>query len=132
MNKITYSVEQRVFLLLEYHRLYSSPTSTLRSFQSQFKTAKGPDAETICELSEKSERLGSVAYGLVGNVGPSQSAVTHENVPTVSAIIQHNAKKSIRRYAAESGLKQSSTHTILRNTLHTILFKIQCHKWITV
>ncbi|GBM37463.1 hypothetical protein AVEN_105626-1 [Araneus ventricosus] len=61
-----YSIEQRVFLVLEYHRLKESPTATRRSFQARFNVPKGPDVKTIRTLFAKFQRTGSVTDDLVG------------------------------------------------------------------
>ncbi|GBL79126.1 hypothetical protein AVEN_92377-1 [Araneus ventricosus] len=127
-----YSIEQRVFLVLEYHRLKESPTATRRSFQARFNVPKGPDAKTIRMLFAKFQRTGSVTDDLVGNVGRQQTAVTPENVATVSGIIQQNPMSSVRRIASETGLKRSSTQKILRKSLHMFPFKIQTHQAIPV
>ncbi|GBO07359.1 hypothetical protein AVEN_34532-1 [Araneus ventricosus] len=127
-----YSIEQRVFLVLEYHRLKESPTATRRSFQARFNVPKGPDAKTIRTLFAKFQRTGSVTDDLVGNVGRQQTAVTPENVATVSGIIQQNPMSSVRRIASETGLKRSSTQKILRKSLHMFPFKIQTHQAIPV
>ena len=63
----------------------------------------------------------------MGNVGRRKSTITSENVATVSSLIQQNPRKSVRKVAAEAGLKATSTHKILRNVLHMFPFKIQCH-----
>ncbi|GFV83351.1 uncharacterized protein TNCV_4489671 [Trichonephila clavipes] len=81
-----------------------SPTATRRSFQARFNVPKGPDVKTIRTLFAKFQRTGSV-----GNVGRKQTAVTPQNVATVSGIIQQNPMSSVRRTASESGLKRSST-----------------------
>ncbi|GBM80583.1 hypothetical protein AVEN_83648-1 [Araneus ventricosus] len=117
-----YSIEQHVFLVLEYHRLKESPTATRRSFQARFNVPKGPDAKTIRTLFAKFQRTGSVTDDLVGNVGRQQTAVTPENVATVSGIIQQNPMSSVRRIASETGLKRSSTQKILRKSLHMFPF----------
>lgn len=123
-----YSIEQRVFLVLEFHRLEHSVTATRRSFQKRFNVAKGPVAKTIRRLFAKFERTGSVADDLVGHVGSRPAVVTPENVATVSGIIQQQPRRSVRRIAAETGLKRSSTHTILRSSLHMFPYKIQSHQ----
>ncbi|GBM08148.1 hypothetical protein AVEN_214478-1 [Araneus ventricosus] len=120
-----HSIEQRVFLVLEYHRLERSPTATRCNFQKRFNVPKGPDAKTIRKLFAKFERTGSVDDNPVGNVGPRQTAVTPENVAKVSGIVQQNPKNTIRRIASEIGLKRSSTKKISRNSLRMFPYKIQ-------
>ncbi|GBM19052.1 hypothetical protein AVEN_172514-1 [Araneus ventricosus] len=89
---------------------------------------------TRCENHSyaKFQRTGSVTDDLVGNVGRQQTAVTPENVATVSGIIQQNPMSSVRRIASETGLKHSSTQKILRKSLHMFPFKIQTHQAIPV
>ncbi|GFW12757.1 uncharacterized protein TNCV_3884671 [Trichonephila clavipes] len=124
-----YSIEERVFLVLEYHRLQESPTATRRSFQARFNVPKGSDGKTIRTLFAKFQRTGSVTYDLVGNVGRTQTAVTPQNVATVSGIIQQNPMSFVRRTASEADL---STQKILRKSLHIFAFKIRTHHAVPV
>lgn len=126
-----YSLEQRVFIVLEYHRLDRSPIMTRRSFQQKFKVKKGPDQKTIRNLFNKFERTGSVADDLTGNVGCSVSAMTPQNVQAVEEIVKRNPQKSIRRAAAEARLSNSTTYRIMRKGLKLFPYKIQCHQAIT-
>ncbi|GBN35678.1 hypothetical protein AVEN_121275-1 [Araneus ventricosus] len=123
-----YFIEQRVFLVLEYHRLERSLTATRSSFQKRFNVLKGPDAKTIRKLFAKFERRGSVDDNRVVNVGPRQTVVISENVAKVSGIVQQNPRNTIRRIASETGLKRSSTQKILRNSLRMFPYKIQSHQ----
>ncbi|GFW45079.1 uncharacterized protein TNCV_4513931 [Trichonephila clavipes] len=127
-----YSIEERVFLVLEYHRLQESPTATRRSFQARFNVPKEPDAKTIRTRFAKFQRTGSVTDDLVGNVGRKQTAVTPQNVATVSGIIQQKPMSSVRRITSMAGLKRSSTQKILRKSLHMFPFKFQTHHAVPV
>ncbi|GBO38360.1 hypothetical protein AVEN_134840-1 [Araneus ventricosus] len=104
-----YSIEQRVFLVLKYHRLECSPTATRRSFEKRFNFPKGHDAKPIRKLFAEFEWTGSGDDNRVGNVGPRQTVVTPENVAKVSGIVQQNTRNTVRRIASETGLKCSST-----------------------
>ncbi|GBN12472.1 hypothetical protein AVEN_118301-1 [Araneus ventricosus] len=95
-----YFIEERVFLVLEYHRLEHSPTATRRSFQKLTIVLKVPDAKIIRKLSAKFERTYSVDDNQVGNVGPRQSVVTPENVAKVSGIVQLNPRNTVQRIAS--------------------------------
>ncbi|GBL97589.1 hypothetical protein AVEN_49108-1 [Araneus ventricosus] len=86
-----YSIEQRVFLVLEYHRLERSPTATRRSFQKRFNVPKGPDANTIRKLFAKFERAGSVNDNRVENVGPS-TQLALEDRPRIEWFIQDGTR----------------------------------------
>ena len=69
-----------------------------------------------------------MADDLVGHVGSRPTVVTSENAATVSAIVQQQPRKSVRRIAAETGLKRSSKHAILRRSLHMFPYKIQSYQ----
>ncbi|GBM96085.1 hypothetical protein AVEN_237453-1 [Araneus ventricosus] len=97
-----YSIEQRVSLVLEYHRLERSPTITRCSFQKRFNFPKGPDAKIIRKLFAKFERTGSMDDNRVGNVGLRQTVVTPEYVAKVLELF-------------------SKTQGILSEELHQIL-----------
>ncbi|GBM56267.1 hypothetical protein AVEN_151945-1 [Araneus ventricosus] len=127
-----YSIEQRVFLVLEYHRLERSPTATRRSFQKRFNVPKGPDAKTIRKIFSKFERTGSVDDNRVGNVGLRQAVVAPENIVKVSGIVQQNPRNTVRKIESETGLKRSSTQKILRNSLRMFPYKIQSHQAIPI
>ncbi|GBM12634.1 hypothetical protein AVEN_46128-1 [Araneus ventricosus] len=123
-----YSIEQRVFLVLEYHRLERSPTATRRSFQKRCNVVpKGPDAKTIRKLFAKLERTGSLDDNRMGNVGFRQTVVTSENVAKVSGIFQQNPRNTIRTIASETGLKRSSTQKILTNSYGCFHTNLSCH-----
>ncbi|GBL89969.1 hypothetical protein AVEN_178380-1 [Araneus ventricosus] len=81
------SLEHRIFLVLEYHRLEHSCVQTMRSFQRRFDKRKGPSGNAIKALFEKFERTGSVNDDRMGNVGRSHSAVTESNADAVQQII---------------------------------------------
>ncbi|GBO02514.1 hypothetical protein AVEN_269935-1 [Araneus ventricosus] len=127
-----YSIEQRVFLVLEYHKLERSLTATRRIFQKRFNVPKEPDAKTIRKIFAKFERTGSVDDNRVGNVGLRQTVVTSENVAKASGIVQQNPRNTVRRIASETGLKRSSTQKILRNSLRMFPYKIQSHQVIPI
>lgn len=127
-----YSLEERVFIVLEYHRLNHSPIATKRSFQVRFGVQKGPAEKTIRELFKKFQQTGSVTDDLVGNVGPKHSVVTSTNATTIAAAIEKNPNKSVRKLSAESGISPSSTYRILRKKLKMFPYKIQCRQAIPV
>lgn len=61
----------------------------------------------------------------MANVSRKQTVIAPENVAKVSGIVKRNQRKSIRRTAAESGLKRSITQKITRSSLPTFPYKIQ-------
>ncbi|GBN00934.1 hypothetical protein AVEN_150868-1 [Araneus ventricosus] len=127
-----YSIEQRVFLELEYPRLERTPTATRRSFPKRFNVPKGPDAKTIRKFFSKFKRTGIVDDNRAGNFGPRQTVVTPENVAKVSGIVHQNPRNTVRRIASETGLKRSSAQKILRNSLRMFPYKIQSHQAIPI
>ncbi|GBN28516.1 hypothetical protein AVEN_259046-1 [Araneus ventricosus] len=81
------SLEQRIFLVLEYHCLEHSCVQTRRSFQRRFNVRRGPSNNAIKALVEKFERTGNVNDDRIGNFGRPRSAVTESNVDAVRQLI---------------------------------------------
>ena len=119
VSEAMYSVEESVFIVLDYHRLNPSPTSTRRSFQMRFKVRKGPDEKTIRDLFQKFQQNANVADALVGNLGPTHSILTPENATLLAAVVQLHPTTSVLRFAAQSGITPSSTWIILRKRPYT-------------
>ena len=123
-SDIMYSIEQRVFFILELHRLEHNPTTTRRSFQNRFSVLVGSDAKTIRMLFATFERTGSVADDRKGNVGPRQTVLILENAAKVSGLVQQNTRKNIRWIASATSLKYTSTQKILKHSLRLYPYKI--------
>lgn len=63
-----YIMNERVFIMLEYHQLNQSLTATRRSFQSGFEIAIGPDEKTIFDFLKQ---IGNMTDTLIRNGLPS-------------------------------------------------------------
>ena len=98
------------------------------SFQTKFNVAKGLVAKTIYRLFATFERTGSGADDLIRHVGSRTVVVTSKNVTTFFAFSPQHPRKSVRRIAAEIGLKLSSTIIILWICLHIFPYRRQCHQ----
>lgn len=122
---MTYSLEERIFLVLEFHRLGQSVTATRRSFQSKFQVTKGPQPNTIKALYEKFQRTGSVADEKINSVGRHRSVITEANVQIVEETIARSPRKSVRKTAAVCHVGKTSVHTIMRKSLNLFPYKIQ-------
>ncbi|GBN10117.1 hypothetical protein AVEN_214030-1 [Araneus ventricosus] len=77
------SSEQRIFHVLEYHRLKHSCVETRRRFQRRSDVKRGPSDNAIKALLEKFERTGNVTDDRIGNVVEPRSAITESNVDAV-------------------------------------------------
>ena len=65
---MTFSLEERIFLVLEFHWLEQSVAAT-KSFTSKFQVAKGPKPNRSTVFYEKFQRIGSVVDGKINTVG---------------------------------------------------------------
>lgn len=109
-----YSLEQRVFIVLEYYKLERSPTATKLCSQKRFNFPKTCNhAKVIGKLFDKFERTGSVSDNRMGNAGRTKTVVSPRNVINVSEILQQNPKNRFQKIASETVLKYSSTQKIL-------------------
>lgn len=125
---MVFSVEQRVFIVLEFHRLEHSCVQTRRSFQRKFHVRKGPSDNAIRTLFQKFERTGSVNDDRIGNVGRPCLSVTESNAEAVQQVIQQRPRTSVRRVASCTGLRRMSTHRLMRHSLQMFPYKIQTHQ----
>ncbi|GBM51052.1 hypothetical protein AVEN_123867-1 [Araneus ventricosus] len=81
------SLEQRIFLVLDYHRLERSCVQTRRSFKRRYDVRRGSSDNAIKALFKKFERTGNVNDDRIGNVGRPRSSVTESNAVTVQQVI---------------------------------------------
>lgn len=122
---MVYSLEQRIFLVLEFHRLEHSVVATRRSFQRKFNVTKGPKSDTIKDLFEKFQRTGNVQDERAGKVGRPRTATTEGNAQLVQQVIQQRPRVSVRRVAAAVQITPTSTYRLMRQSLHLYPYKIQ-------
>ncbi|GBN06408.1 hypothetical protein AVEN_139760-1 [Araneus ventricosus] len=114
------SLEQRIFRVLEYHRLQHSCVRTRRSFQRRFDVRRGPSDNAIKALLEKFERTGNVNDDRIGNVGLPRSAVTESNASAVQQVILQQPRTSVRRVTSRAGLRRMTTYRIMRRKMHML------------
>ena len=128
---MVYFLKERIFLVLEFHRLEHNVPATRRSFQQKFNVTKGPKTETITELFAKFQRTGNVNDEKAGNVGRPRSTTTAANAQLVESVIQKQPCVSVRRVAATVQIKPTSTYRLLRQSLHVFPYKIQTRQPLT-
>ncbi|GBN92133.1 hypothetical protein AVEN_117125-1 [Araneus ventricosus] len=95
------SLEPRIFLVLDYHRLEHSCVQMRRSFQRRFDVRRGPSDNAIKALFEKFERTRNVSDDHIGNVGRPPSAVTESKADAVQQVILQQPRTSVRRMDSE-------------------------------
>ncbi|GBN95091.1 hypothetical protein AVEN_109477-1 [Araneus ventricosus] len=116
------SLEQRIFLLLEYHHLEHSCVQTRRSFRRRFDVRRDPSDNAIKALIKKFERTGNVSDDRIGNVGRPRSAVTESNADAIQQVILQHLRTSVRSVASRAGLRRMITHRIIS---HMFTYKIR-------
>ncbi|GBM04724.1 hypothetical protein AVEN_44854-1 [Araneus ventricosus] len=117
-------LEQRIFLVLEYHRLEHNCVQTRRSFQRRFDARRGPSDNAIKALFEKFGRTGNVNDDRIGNVGRPRSAVLESNADAVQQVILQQPRTSVHSVAFRARLRRMTTHRIMRHNLHMFPYKI--------
>ncbi|GBM16147.1 hypothetical protein AVEN_163161-1 [Araneus ventricosus] len=106
------SLKQRIFLVLEYHRLEHSCVQTRRSFQKRFDVRRDNGIKALFE------RTGKVNDDRIGNVGRPRSAVTESNADAIQQVILQLLRTSVCRVASRAELQRMTTHRIMRHNLH--------------
>ena len=82
---MVYSLEQRIFLVFEFHRLEHSVVATR---QRKFNVIKEPKSDTIKDLLEKFQQTGNVKDKHAGNVGRPRTETTKRNVQQIQELVQ--------------------------------------------
>ncbi|GBL78265.1 hypothetical protein AVEN_105860-1 [Araneus ventricosus] len=119
------SLEQRIFRLLEYHRLEHNCVQTRRSFQRRFDVRRDPSDNAIKALIKKVERTGNVSDDRIGNVGRARSAVTESNADAIEQVILQQPRTSVRRVTSRAAIRRMTTHCIISHNLQMFPYKIQ-------
>ena len=88
-NITSYTLEKRVFIVLECPKLSRRLMMTMRSFVQKFNFKKGSDRKIICNWFEKSVWTSNVANDFAGNVEWSQSVITLRKFQKFGGIEPH-------------------------------------------
>lgn len=128
---MVYSLEERIFLVLEFHRLEHNVNATKRSFKKKFNVTKGPKFDTIRMLFEKFQRTGNVNDERAGFVGRRFSQTTTANAQLVETVIRKQPCISVRRVATTVQIKPTSTYRLMRQGLHMFPYRIQTRQPLT-
>ncbi|GBM60197.1 hypothetical protein AVEN_273508-1 [Araneus ventricosus] len=126
------SLEQRIYLVLEYNLLEHSYFQARRSFQRRFDVRGGQSGNAINALFEKFKRTGNVNDERIRNIGRLSSSVTESNADVVQQVILQQSRTSVRRVASRAGLRRMTTPCIMCHNLHIFPCKIQTRQPLSV
>ncbi|GBM16699.1 hypothetical protein AVEN_144353-1 [Araneus ventricosus] len=112
------SLEQRIFLDLEYQHLEHSCVQSRRTFQRRFHVRRGPSDNVIKALFEKFERTGNVNDDPIGNVCRPSSAITEANADAVQQVMRQQPRTSVRGFAFHAGWTPKNGHGLRRCFFH--------------
>lgn len=87
LSKRFYMLEQRIFLLLEFHRLDKSFIETKHTFQRKFNIRYGPSNTVIKVLFENFQRTRNIYDDIAGNADRPTTKITEANVVVIQRII---------------------------------------------
>ena len=108
-----YSVEERLFIILEYHRLNHNSTATRRSYKCSVRSEKAQMGKQFVTCSKNFSRQAMLRMRYT-----TYSVVTPKNAPSLAACNQRHPTTSVSRLAAQSGITPSNTWRNRRKTLH--------------
>lgn len=112
-----YTLEQRIFHALEFHRLNHSIVETMRCFQRKFNVTKGLKWDITDDLFEIFQQTGNDNDDHVGNTGTLWKPVTDANVKVFQQVDWQWPQLPVQCVAAQTWLRRMSTHRIIRNNL---------------
>lgn len=130
--EMLYSLEQQIFLVLEFHHQKNCILETRHSFQKKFNVTKRLKDDTIKALFEKFQRTGNINGDCSENVERPCAAVTEANVELTQQVIQQQPQFSICHVAAQAGLQCMSTFCIICHSLYQFSYRIQICQPISV
>jgi len=122
-----YSIDERVFMVLEYGKT-ENYREVQRRFGSHFKTKDLPSSHTIKRAYENFVATGSVEDHYKGVAGAPATATTDDNIQKVKKYFEDNPKSSVRIAAATLGLSATSVHRILTKSLDLYPYKVSVHQ----
>ena len=100
---MTHSLEERIFLVMEFLLLDESVTATRINFQCILSVANGPQPNAIKAIYEKFNRTGSVANDEVKTVERYRSPIAEENVQVVEeTTYQRVSRKNYSRMSIQN------------------------------
>ncbi|GBO27280.1 hypothetical protein AVEN_141539-1 [Araneus ventricosus] len=129
---MVFSLEQRIFLVLEYQHVEQSCVQSRRTLQRRFHVRRGSSDNAINAMFEKFERTGNVNDDRIGNIGRPRNAVTESNADTVQQVIRLQPRTSVRSFAFYAGIRKITTLSITRKNLHVFPHKLQTRQPLTV
>jgi len=127
MGDERYSIEERIFMVLEYETTKNF-TEVQRRFRRKFKRNDPPSIHTIKRHYENFLATGSVQDHYRGNVGGEPTAITEENIQRVKDYFQQNPRSSIRQAAPVLNLSYSTVQRILTKKIEFYPYKVSIHQ----
>ena len=112
MQSERYTIEQRVFMVLQYEKT-SNATEVQRRYRKQFQSKDAPSIPTIKRQYDNFVATGSVQDHYKGTNGPEETVITEENIQRVKDHFTRNPKCSIHQAASVLNLSYYAVQKIL-------------------
>lgn len=119
------TVKQRQFVVEEMIK-HGSVITTIRRFQARYGTRLSK--RTVQTNYSKWNVHGTVLNLNKGNSGHPKTARTEARINMVRILINDDKTKSVRKLSAETQVKKTTVHVILKKELHLKPYKMQCHQ----
>lgn len=123
MSYEQYSVEERIFMVLEYEKTTNYAEVQWR-FRARFQTSDAPSNHMMKRHYENFVATGSVKDHYSGHVGGETMTVTDKNIQKVKDYSEENPKSSIRQAAAVLNLSYYAVHKILTKKIEFYPYKV--------
>ena len=107
------TTEQRVFIVEQFY-VTASPTKVKRAYVNKYRV--NINLKTVDNLIKKWKDKGTILNQNKGHSGRQRSARSEENITKINERIKESSQ-SVRKLAAETGLKRESVRRILKNDL---------------
>lgn len=120
--------EQRVFVVEQFY-LTASPTKIKRAYFNKYR--QEVSLNTINKLIIKWKDRGTILNQNKGHSGRKRTARSEENSAMIDARITESSQ-SLRKLAAETGLKRESVRRILKNDFKLKSYKLHMSQQLSI
>ena len=119
-----YDIQKRIFLVQKYYEIKHF-TLIQRAFRTKYKSSTAPNQNTIINLINDFEKIGSVAFVIINRKKSSEKRIVAQN--QLKSMIDQFPNLSIRKAASAVEVSTTLVFNFIHDDLHLKPYKF--HQW---
>ena len=124
MGDVNYSIEEKVFSVIEYIKVGENATEVVRRFQKHFSTKQSPSIVSIKAWFMNFKENGTVHDLRAESSGGGKKIRTEDTVRRIKQYFQDNPTHSLRVAEGAVQIRKSTIHLVLKEDLKFKAYKI--------